>query len=122
MLTLLIFILDTLLNVFLAIAVDNLANAQELTAAEEADEKANEIFDDSESMDAVEYGDDNQQMCLNGQIMGEEVLREADGNFRLFLVIPSKIYHLKNFIYFIMFKLGIAFILVVCLRLHTFKT
>lgn len=30
---------DTLLNVFLAIAVDNLANAQELTAAEEADEK-----------------------------------------------------------------------------------
>jgi len=27
---------DTLLNVFLAIAVDNLANAQELTAAEEA--------------------------------------------------------------------------------------
>ena len=26
---------DTLLNVFLAIAVDNLANAQELTAAEE---------------------------------------------------------------------------------------
>jgi hypothetical protein len=27
--------LDTLLNVFLAIAVDNLANAQELTAAEE---------------------------------------------------------------------------------------
>lgn len=26
--------LDTLLNVFLAIAVDNLANAQELTAAE----------------------------------------------------------------------------------------
>lgn len=29
------FISDTLLNVFLAIAVDNLANAQELTAAEE---------------------------------------------------------------------------------------
>jgi len=28
--------IDTLLNVFLAIAVDNLANAQELTAAEEA--------------------------------------------------------------------------------------
>uniref|UniRef100_A0A0N4ZYK0 Voltage-dependent calcium channel type A subunit alpha-1 n=1 Tax=Parastrongyloides trichosuri TaxID=131310 RepID=A0A0N4ZYK0_PARTI len=38
----------TLLNVFLAIAVDNLANAQELTAAEEADEKANEICEDSE--------------------------------------------------------------------------
>ena len=33
---------DTLLNVFLAIAVDNLANAQELTAAEEeqADRKS----------------------------------------------------------------------------------
>ncbi len=34
--------LDTLLNVFLAIAVDNLANAQELTAAENADKKAME--------------------------------------------------------------------------------
>lgn len=42
---------DTLLNVFLAIAVDNLANAQELTAAEEADERANELPDDSESLD-----------------------------------------------------------------------
>lgn len=31
---------DTLLNVFLAIAVDNLANAQELTAAEEDEEDA----------------------------------------------------------------------------------
>ncbi|KAM3178493.1 hypothetical protein ACTXT7_002441 [Hymenolepis weldensis] len=30
---------DTLLNVFLAIAVDNLANAQELTAVEEAEKK-----------------------------------------------------------------------------------
>lgn len=37
-----VLIADTLLNVFLAIAVDNLANAQELTAAEEADEKAHE--------------------------------------------------------------------------------
>ena len=34
---------DTLLNVFLAIAVDNLANAQELTAAEE---EAAEIEDE----------------------------------------------------------------------------
>ncbi|VDK78349.1 unnamed protein product [Litomosoides sigmodontis] len=42
---------DTLLNVFLAIAVDNLANAQELTAAEEADERANELPDDTESLD-----------------------------------------------------------------------
>uniref|UniRef100_A0A915BGY2 Voltage-dependent calcium channel type A subunit alpha-1 n=2 Tax=Parascaris univalens TaxID=6257 RepID=A0A915BGY2_PARUN len=41
----------TLLNVFLAIAVDNLANAQELTAAEEADERANELSEDSETID-----------------------------------------------------------------------
>ncbi|VDK79943.1 unnamed protein product [Onchocerca ochengi] len=41
----------TLLNVFLAIAVDNLANAQELTAAEEADERAAELPDESESLD-----------------------------------------------------------------------
>jgi hypothetical protein len=34
--------LDTLLNVFLAIAVDNLANAQELTAAEEEAEQLDE--------------------------------------------------------------------------------
>lgn len=46
-----LFFSDTLLNVFLAIAVDNLANAQELTAAEEADERANEICDDSEDYD-----------------------------------------------------------------------
>lgn len=41
--------LDTLLNVFLAIAVDNLANAQELTAAAEADEKAQEEVSDYSS-------------------------------------------------------------------------
>lgn len=39
---------DTLLNVFLAIAVDNLAQAQELTAAEEElqeeDEKVGYLF------------------------------------------------------------------------------
>lgn len=39
---------------FLAIAVDNLANAQELTAAEEADEKANEM-DDSEEEEPVRW-------------------------------------------------------------------
>ncbi|GMT04511.1 hypothetical protein PENTCL1PPCAC_26685, partial [Pristionchus entomophagus] len=50
----------TLLNVFLAIAVDNLANAQELTAAEEADEKnrllqaQNELCEDEEDMDEGE--------------------------------------------------------------------
>jgi len=34
---------DTLLNVFLAIAVDNLANAQELTAAEEEAEQDEQV-------------------------------------------------------------------------------
>ena len=38
---------DTLLNVFLAIAVDNLASAQELTAAEEEAEEENEQVRDS---------------------------------------------------------------------------
>ena len=41
---------DTLLNVFLAIAVDNLANAQELTAAEEADEKTQEEVSECSSI------------------------------------------------------------------------
>ena len=36
------FLSDTLLNVFLAIAVDNLANAQELTAAEQEQEQKDE--------------------------------------------------------------------------------
>ncbi len=36
------FILDTLLNVFLAIAVDNLANAHELTKDEEEEQAAEE--------------------------------------------------------------------------------
>lgn len=35
---------------FLAIAVDNLANAQELTAAEEADEKAQEEVSENSSL------------------------------------------------------------------------
>jgi hypothetical protein len=66
----------TLLNVFLAIAVDNLANAQELTAAEEADEKANEISDDSESM---EYNEGDQcAIDIEGRIIGEELTREID--------------------------------------------
>ena len=36
------FLADTLLNVFLAIAVDNLASARELTAAEEAQKEEEE--------------------------------------------------------------------------------
>ena len=35
---------DTLLNVFLAIAVDNLASAQELTAAEEERKLEEEVY------------------------------------------------------------------------------
>uniref|UniRef100_A0A915CNI0 Voltage-dependent calcium channel alpha-1 subunit IQ domain-containing protein n=1 Tax=Ditylenchus dipsaci TaxID=166011 RepID=A0A915CNI0_9BILA len=67
----------TLLNVFLAIAVDNLANAQELTAAEEADEKANEIFEDSESIE--EYQDDQLRGAdIEGQMLGEEIRRGDD--------------------------------------------
>ncbi|KAH7723235.1 voltage-dependent calcium channel type D subunit alpha-1-like protein [Aphelenchoides avenae] len=70
--------LDTLLNVFLAIAVDNLANAQELTAAEEADEKANEISDDTDSMD--EYNDGDQcAIDIEGRMIGEELGRDPDG-------------------------------------------
>lgn len=38
----------TLLNVFLAIAVDNLANAQELTAAEEEQEEEDKEVSDHE--------------------------------------------------------------------------
>ncbi|VDN82277.1 unnamed protein product [Brugia pahangi] len=59
----------TLLNVFLAIAVDNLANAQELTAAEEADERANELPDDSESVDEQ----DSEQCAIDME-------GKADGN------------------------------------------
>ena len=47
---------DTLLNVFLAIAVDNLANAQELTAAEE------EQAEDEEKVGPVNY--DVIKICL----------------------------------------------------------
>lgn len=63
----------------MAIAVDNLANAQELTAAEEADEKANEISDDSDSMDD-QYPDGGDQCVLDieGRIIGEELTREVD--------------------------------------------
>ncbi|VDM98930.1 unnamed protein product [Thelazia callipaeda] len=59
----------TLLNVFLAIAVDNLANAQELTAAEEADERANELSEDSEILDEQ----DNEQSGIDAE-------EKSDGN------------------------------------------
>lgn len=68
-----------LLNVFLAIAVDNLANAQELTAAEEADEKANEICDDSE-----DYDEDGVHIDMEGDItreLDEEECEEEESPF-----------------------------------------
>uniref|UniRef100_A0A914C6B3 Voltage-dependent calcium channel type A subunit alpha-1 n=1 Tax=Acrobeloides nanus TaxID=290746 RepID=A0A914C6B3_9BILA len=69
----------TLLNVFLAIAVDNLANAQELTAAEEADEKANEICEDSE-----DYDEDGVHIDMEGDItreLDEEECEEEESPF-----------------------------------------
>jgi hypothetical protein len=65
---------DTLLNVFLAIAVDNLANAQELTAADEADEKANEMYD--EESESLEYDDKDLEV---GAAAEAELTRELDG-------------------------------------------
>ncbi|CAI5456021.1 unnamed protein product [Caenorhabditis angaria] len=62
----------TLLNVFLAIAVDNLANAQELTAAEEADEKANEIEEESEELDEQYQGDDHCAIDVEEECEEEE--------------------------------------------------
>lgn len=47
-----------------------------MTAAEEADEKANEISDDSESMD---YNEGDQcAIDIEGRIIGEELTREID--------------------------------------------
>ncbi|VDK79385.1 unnamed protein product [Anisakis simplex] len=68
----------TLLNVFLAIAVDNLANAQELTAAEEADERANELSDESETIDEQ---DGECAIDVEGKTAGElcRVQREIEG-------------------------------------------
>ncbi|CAB3400469.1 unnamed protein product [Caenorhabditis bovis] len=61
----------TLLNVFLAIAVDNLANAQELTAAEEADEKANELEEDSEEIDEQYQEGEHCAIDMEGKTAGD---------------------------------------------------
>lgn len=60
----------TLLNVFLAIAVDNLANAQELTAAEEEQEeedKEKQMQEMEKEMEALQAGSDgtapNVEIC-----------------------------------------------------------
>ncbi|CAK5122112.1 unnamed protein product [Meloidogyne enterolobii] len=63
----------TLLNVFLAIAVDNLANAQELTAADEADEKANEMYDEEDES----LGFDERDLEIGAGI-DVELTRELD--------------------------------------------
>lgn len=62
----------TLLNVFLAIAVDNLANAQELTAAEEEQEEENK---------------EKQLQELEKEM---EALQAADGSTPITTASPSK--------------------------------
>uniref|UniRef100_A0A914GZG4 Voltage-dependent calcium channel type A subunit alpha-1 n=1 Tax=Globodera rostochiensis TaxID=31243 RepID=A0A914GZG4_GLORO len=66
----------TLLNVFLAIAVDNLANAQELTAADEADEKANEMFD--EESESLGYDERDLEAGVDGEFTREMDEEECD--------------------------------------------
>uniref|UniRef100_A0A183CB81 Voltage-dependent calcium channel type A subunit alpha-1 n=1 Tax=Globodera pallida TaxID=36090 RepID=A0A183CB81_GLOPA len=66
----------TLLNVFLAIAVDNLANAQELTAADEADEKANEMFD--EESESLGYDERDLEAGADGEFTREMDEEECD--------------------------------------------
>lgn len=61
----------TLLNVFLAIAVDNLANAQELTAAEEEQAEENKEKQAQElekEMEALQ-GDCKFCLCTRGKIL-----------------------------------------------------
>ena len=78
--------LDTLLNVFLAIAVDNLANAQELTAAEEAEEKAIEMYEDNESLD---YDEGNDPIDTGNRDFGycADTARDIDGKIDWALVM-----------------------------------
>ncbi|KAM3728724.1 Voltage-dependent calcium channel [Dirofilaria immitis] len=72
----------TLLNVFLAIAVDNLANAQELTAAEEADERANELPDDSESLDEqAQFYQDSEQCVIDMEGKTDEEYEDEESPF-----------------------------------------
>lgn len=85
------------MNVFLAIAVDNLANAQELTAAEEADEKANEIEEESEELDEQYQEGDHCTIDMEGKTAGDmcAVARAMDGSFFKFTAISQKKLHFR---------------------------
>ncbi|KRY49213.1 Voltage-dependent calcium channel type A subunit alpha-1 [Trichinella britovi] len=77
---------DTLLNVFLAIAVDNLANAQELTAAEEAHEQEVQSTYSSADIknDECEY-EKGPKMIENLSQNGQAKLTDACDAFRIFV-------------------------------------
>ena len=62
---------DTLLNVFLAIAVDNLANAHILTADEEAEQKERE---NKKSFNKEKYQPKHESEKKNGWIIAKRVL------------------------------------------------
>ncbi|XP_076093874.1 voltage-dependent calcium channel type A subunit alpha-1-like isoform X10 [Mytilus galloprovincialis] len=69
----------TLLNVFLAIAVDNLANAQELTAAEEDEEDAKAMLKEEMKQGiAGQYSDSSKQKIL--KLQQDEMLAAENGN------------------------------------------
>ncbi|XP_063422202.1 voltage-dependent calcium channel type A subunit alpha-1-like isoform X3 [Mytilus trossulus] len=69
----------TLLNVFLAIAVDNLANAQELTAAEEDEEDAKAMLKEEMKQGiAGQYNDSSKQKIL--KLQQDEMLAAGNGN------------------------------------------
>merc|ERR1739842_3089 len=68
----------TLLNVFLAIAVDNLANAQELTAAEEeaAEEDAKQQAELEKELEALQNAEDGIEPTVE-EPPPEEKINEA---------------------------------------------
>lgn len=72
-----IFIADTLLNVFLAIAVDNLANAQELTAAEAADAAAAQSKAEAEA-EALGEKHDSPEDGEKGNKMNGDALKDDE--------------------------------------------
>ncbi|CAL8106991.1 unnamed protein product [Calicophoron daubneyi] len=77
---------DTLLNVFLAIAVDNLANAQEMTAAEEEEQrqadKLEEEQDKAEENPTAANNDANTPATLTA----DDMKKSTDENFRQTLI------------------------------------
>lgn len=72
----------TLLNVFLAIAVDNLANAQELTAAEEEqveEDKEKQLQELEKEMEALQ-GDGSGRIEMGSPSKGRSKRKEDDKN------------------------------------------